>query len=416
MTAAISPISFALPPSSALVRALIEEHACLNWTPAGDVASSIGRLADDCADVAVIPLAQLPYPLPLGVEVVSLLEGEHVLLGRARRPHLRARFYNEDLRRDYGKVWLVGMGPGDPELMTLKADKVLRRADVIFYDSLIDASVLDHYQAEKVHVGKRKGKHTQQQESINKLLCAAARSGKLVVRLKGGDPFIFGRGGEEAEYLLRRLIPVEVVPGVSAANAAAAAANVPLTKRGRSRSLLLETMHEGLAPASKEATRVFFMGASRLAALSQRLLREGADLCTPVTLVQNASFATERSVTTTVSGMEAINLASPLMVIVGEVARERRTDGKCLFTGTDPYRFACPERVVHFPLDEGGKPRPIALDEFAAVAFTRPQAVDAFVTAYAPSNELLYYCASPDVQTRVRMLMPTAATVLCCCR
>ncbi|HYU46926.1 MAG TPA: uroporphyrinogen-III C-methyltransferase, partial [Terriglobales bacterium] len=196
--------------------------------------------------MATCAIGDLPYPLPEGVEVLALLPGEtHVLLGPARRPDLRARFFAKDVRWQYGKVWLVGMGPGAPELMTLKADQILRCADIIFYDSLMDHSALDRYSAQSIHVGKRKSCHTQQQHQINQLLYEAARAAKIVVRLKGGDPFIFGRGGEEAEYLLRRLIPVEVVPGISAAQAAAASMNVPLTKRGISRSLVLHTVHEG---------------------------------------------------------------------------------------------------------------------------------------------------------------------------
>jgi precorrin-6B methylase 1 len=215
---------------------LMEKHADLSWASMYDFAERAADLKTGSADVAAVALWQLPYPLPESVQIVALLEDDYVLLSGDRRPHLRARFYADDVRCSYGKVWLVGMGPGDPELMTLKAEQVLRRADVIFYDSLIDSSVLARYSAQTVHVGKRKGNHTQRQDTINELLYAAARRGDIVVRLKGGDPLIFGRGGEEAEYLRRHLVPVEIIPGISAANAAAAAACVPLTKRGISRS------------------------------------------------------------------------------------------------------------------------------------------------------------------------------------
>ena len=378
--------------------------------------SSPEHVLSGAADICQVSLDDLPYPLPQSLQVVALLEGGQVLLSRARRPHLRVRFFADDLRRTYGKAWLVGMGPGDPELMTIKAEQVLRRADVIFHDSLIDRSVLDRYPAERMHVGKRKGNHTQQQHEINERLYHAAREGKTVVRLKGGDPFIFGRGGEEAEYLLRRLVPVEVVPGVSAANAAAANTNVPLTKRGISRALLFETVHEGEALAASVPTRVFYMGASRLLQLSRRLLREGLDPDTPVALVQNAVTTDERSVTTTIARMSAVDLASPLMVILGHVARERRADGKCLFTGADPYAFRCPERVVHYPLEGASTPKQIDLSAFAAVTFTSPDTVRRFAALYSGlPGDLLYYCASQVVAAEVEKLAPGAATVLCCC-
>jgi uroporphyrin-III C-methyltransferase len=362
-------------------------------------------------EMAICAISDLPYPLPAGVEVVALLAGEtRVLLGPTRRPDLRARFHAEDLRWEFGKVWLVGMGPGDPELMTLKADRILRSADIIFYDSLMDHSVLDRYSAECINVGKRKDHHIQQQHKINQLLYEAARAGRTVVRLKGGDPFIFGRGGEEAEYLLRRLIPVEVVPGISAAQAAAASTNVSLTKRGVSRSLVLHTVHEGQLPTDDAATRVYYMGASRLGQLSRRLLDEGFDPSTPVTLVQNASFVSERSVSTTAAGMSTVALASPVVVIVGRSAGDQRHDLKCLYTGEDPYAFHCPERVVHYAL--GGKhlPTAISLDTFATVAFASARAAHEFAGIYGGlPGHLLYYCAGDDTLACVQTLAPGAS-------
>jgi uroporphyrin-III C-methyltransferase len=384
----------------------------------GDFSNTTALLQEGKTELATCAMSDLPYPLPEGVEVVALLPGEtQVLLGPTRRPDLRVRFHAEDMRWEYGKVWLVGMGPGDPELITLKADRVLRGADIIFYDSLINPSALAHYSAECIHVGKRKNCHTQQQYQINQLLFEAARAGKIVVRLKGGDPFIFGRGGEESEYLLRRLIPVEVVPGISAVQAAAASANVSLTKRGVSRSLVLHTVHNGELSTDDAPTRVYYMGASRLAQLSRRLLDKGLDPSTPVTLVQNASFATERSVSTTVAGMSVVELASPIVVIVGRVTSDQRHDRKCLYTGKDPYVFRCPERVVHCAL--GGKlpPAPISLDSFATVAFASASAVEEFAGIYGGlPTDLLYYCASDETLSCVQVLAPTASALCRYCR
>jgi uroporphyrin-III C-methyltransferase len=382
----------------------------------GDFSSAMFQTGK--TEMVTCAVGDLPYPLPDGVEIVALLSGEsQVLLGPTRRPDLRVRFHAEDMRVRYGKVWLVGMGPGDPELMTLKADRILRGADIIFYDSLMDHSALDRYSAERVHVGKRKNCHTQQQDQINQLLYEAARTGKIVVRLKGGDPFIFGRGGEEAEFLLRRLIPVEVVPGINAAQAAAAGANVSLTKRGVSRSLVFHTVHEGKLATEDTPTRVYYMGASRLAQLSHGLLDKGLDPLTPVTLVQNASFVSERSVRTTVAGMSTIELASPIVVIVGRVTCDQRHDRKCLYTGEDPYVFRCPERVVHYALGRKQAPIPISLDSFATVAFASASAADEFAEIYGGlPSDLLYYCSGDEMLAYVQSLTPGASALCCYCR
>jgi uroporphyrin-III C-methyltransferase len=228
-----------------------------------------------------------------------------------------------------GKVWLVGFGPGDPELMTIKADRILRSADIIFYDSLIDSSVLERYPGERVFVGKRKGCHAQQQAEINKLLYEAAAAGKEVVRLKGGDPCIFGRAGEEIEYLRERNVPVEIVPGVTAASAAAAACNVSLTMRGVSRSVVFKTAHYGTLEASVPGhgeTRVYYMGASRLAEVAQELRSEGWQSDTPVALVHNATSRDQRIAQTDLAQMANHEMPSPIIVIVGEVARDAQPD------------------------------------------------------------------------------------------
>ena len=142
-----------------------------------------------------------------------------------------------------GKVWLVGFGPGDPALLTFKADRILSRADVIFYDDLIDDSVLRRYPAKAVYVGKRKGYHAVEQQDINEQMSAAAGEGLTVVRLKGGDPSIFGRVGEEISFLRARDIEVEMIPGVTAACASAAALCLPLTQRDVASEIVIRTGH-----------------------------------------------------------------------------------------------------------------------------------------------------------------------------
>jgi len=171
------------------------------------------------------------------------LQGALAVVARDNRADLKMLFSAVDIRTTYGKVYLIGAGPGQREFLTIKADEVLQHADVIIYDDLIDTGLLDRYDGRKVYAGKRKGKHSLPQEEINKLLYQEALKRQLVARLKGGDPFIFGRGGEELCYLRERLIDVEVIPGITSALAAAASAQIPLTLRGVSRKVSFQSGH-----------------------------------------------------------------------------------------------------------------------------------------------------------------------------
>lgn len=198
-----------------------------------------------------------------------------------------------------GAVTLLGAGPGAPDLLTLRGLKALREAEVILHDALLDAAFAGLFPegAEVVDVGKRCGRHALPQEAINALLIAKARAGLRVVRLKGGDPFTYGRGGEEAQALQEAGIPFDVIPGVSALQGAAAAAGIPLTHRGLSREIrvleghgLLEEKRDWqeLARAASKSTLAVFMGTRRIAELADRLLVSGADPALPVTLVEAA--------------------------------------------------------------------------------------------------------------------------------
>jgi uroporphyrin-III C-methyltransferase/precorrin-2 dehydrogenase/sirohydrochlorin ferrochelatase len=227
--------------------------------------------------------------------------------------------------RKRGKVWLAGFGPGDPQLITQKTERLLAAADVIFYDDLIDAGVLARYSARKEYVGKRKGVHSKEQHQINRKLFGAARAGYHVVRLKGGDPLVFGRGGEELDYLEARGIEVGIVPGVTAATAAAASSRVALTQRGISRSVVFRSAHgyQPPKPGEDEATFVYYMVATRLAALSKQLIGEGVSPKTPAVVVQNASRPNERSVFTTLRGLARKKFESPVTLILGQTAARK---------------------------------------------------------------------------------------------
>ncbi len=233
-----------------------------------------------------------------------------------------------------GRVALVGAGPGDPGLLTLRALRLLNEADVIVYDRLVSAEVLDlaRRDAEFLPVGKQAGHHPVPQEQINALLVQHARAGKTVVRLKGGDPFVFGRGGEELQALRTQGIDYEVVPGVTAALACAAYAGVPLTHRGHAQSLRLLTAQLGesanaidwRALAQEKQTLAVYMGTAMLGELRDRLIEHGRSARTPFALVENGSRPGQRVIVGELAHLpEAAaqhNVQSPALLILGEVA------------------------------------------------------------------------------------------------
>lgn len=225
-----------------------------------------------------------------------------------------------------GRVALVGFGPGDPELLTFRADSELREADVIFYDDLIDPKVLARYPGRAEYVGKRKGSHSHAQEEISALLGRAALAGQRVVRLKGGDPGIFGRGGEEADYLRKLGVEVTIVPGVTSACAAAASAGIPLTKRGIAREVTLRTAHGDPASAGR-GTMVYYMAASSLKRVARELGAEGWSASTPILLASHLGAPGEELVRTTLGELDSVTRKSPLLLIAGDVVKLDPVDG-----------------------------------------------------------------------------------------
>ena len=230
-----------------------------------------------------------------------------------------------------GVVWLVGAGPGDPELLTLKALRVLGTADVVVHDGLVSDEILDMApsQARRISVAKRKSRHSYAQDEINKMLVAFAREGLTVVRLKGGDPFMFGRGGEELEACREAGINCHVVPGVTAALAASAGAGAPLTHRGSAQAVTFVTGHAalGVEPdldwaslARVNQTLVIYMGLSTAAMIAARLMAAGRIGSTPTLIVENASRADERRIATTLAELSsaAKSVTGPALLIVGE--------------------------------------------------------------------------------------------------
>ena len=233
-----------------------------------------------------------------------------------------------------GSATLVGAGPGDPDLLTLRAVKALQRADAVLYDALIDPSILDlaRSDARRIDVGKRCGRHAMNQAAINRLIVTLAQSGAHVVRLKGGDPFVFGRGGEELDSLRAAGVPVEVVPGVTAACAAAASLQIPLTHRDVARSLHFVTGHgsEGAVPAhdwralaASGGTIAAYMASRTFRRVAASLIEAGLPGSTPAVAVENVSRPNEAylhgTLATLADLLEANRPDGPTMVLIGAV-------------------------------------------------------------------------------------------------
>jgi uroporphyrin-III C-methyltransferase len=245
-----------------------------------------------------------------------------------------------------GDVWLVGAGPGDPDLLTRKAEKLIRAASIVFYDALVGPGILDLIpdHVELVPVGKRSGRHSKDQASINDLLLTAAQDGHRVVRLKGGDPGIFGRATEEIDYLAAHGgIRTRICPGITAASAAAASAGQSLTLRGQARKLVFVTAHaragepldlDWRALADPQSTLAIYMGKAAAGTVASNLIRAGLAANTPALVVENASLPNERIVR---SRLDLLGVATgaavtdgPALLIIGEAVGVRDSDKRTI--------------------------------------------------------------------------------------
>jgi uroporphyrin-III C-methyltransferase len=246
------------------------------------------------------------------------------------------------------KVFLVGAGPGDPELLTIKAVKAIARGDVLLVDDLVNPVVLEHARAHAriVHVGKRGGCQSTPQEFIERLMIAEAQAGHCVVRLKGGDPFMFGRGGEEREHLQAAGIEVEVINGISSGRAAPASIGVPLTHRDWSQGAIFVTGHGKTAEANPDwsllaklnLTLVIYMGIARCREIQAALLEGGKAGSTPVAVIQSATGVQQAQLITTLGelpeALAASRIGSPSIIVIGDVVRcaELSTQAHCAAT------------------------------------------------------------------------------------
>jgi uroporphyrin-III C-methyltransferase/precorrin-2 dehydrogenase/sirohydrochlorin ferrochelatase len=244
-------------------------------------------------------------------------------------------YQKNNLKQNEGKVYLVGAGPGDAELLTVKALKLLQKADVVLHDALVSDEVLDcvRRDATLVSVGKRSGKHSVKQETTNQLMVEYAKQGLSVVRLKGGDSFIFGRGGEELEYLVEHSVQFEVIPGITAASGCTSYAGIPLTHRDHSQSVRFVTAHEKEASDSvdwqslavKNQTLVFYMGLMKNEKIVSSLTAHGLSPETPTAIIQQGTTKNQRTVITRLidlsHAIEHYAIKAPALIVIGEVVQ-----------------------------------------------------------------------------------------------
>ena len=264
---------------------------------------------------------------------------ERVLSGQeqAARELLGNLLNGADASSQKGEVFLVGGGPGDPDLLTFRALRLMQQCDVCVYDKLVSPEVMElvRRDAELIYVGKSRDQHTLPQEEINELLARLALQGKRVLRLKGGDPFIFGRGGEEIETLMQHGVPFQVVPGITAANGVSSYAGIPLTHRDYAQACLFITGHlkdgtidlDWTAMARPRQTVVIYMGLVGLKYICERLIKEGMPSTTPAAVVQQGTTQRQRVVTATIADLAekvaAVNIKAPSLTIIGEVVKLR---------------------------------------------------------------------------------------------
>ncbi|WP_114417855.1 siroheme synthase CysG [Marinospirillum perlucidum] len=311
-----------------LLRAKLE-----TWIPSRY--SDLGQLAGRFREAVKQRFGSINRRRKFWEDTFSGTIAERVFSGQMQEAEklLQEQLDKADEETGVGEVYLVGAGPGDPELLTFKALRLMQQADVVLYDRLVSAEVLDlcRRDAEMIYVGKKRDHHSLPQEGINRLLVDKARAGHRVVRLKGGDPFVFGRGGEELEELKGAGIPFQVVPGITAANACSAYAGIPLTHRDYAQSVKLvtgqlknrtsELNFEEMADPNQ--TLVFYMGLHTLELIVQGLLEKGKPATTRIALVSQGSTPQQRVITgtleTIVAQQQEAQLPAPALIIVGEV-------------------------------------------------------------------------------------------------
>ncbi len=305
------------------------------------VSSNYGKLADFAAAFRAAVKQSIIEPgrrRHFWEDVLQGPVGEMVLSGRREEADaLLVESLRQDAKPPRGEVYLVGAGPGDPDLLTFKAYRLMQKAEIVLYDRLVAPAIVDlcRADAERIYVGKARSDHALPQQEINQLLLQHARAGKRVLRLKGGDPFIFGRGGEEIEQLAEHGVPFQVVPGITAASGCASYAGIPLTHRDYAQSVRFVTGHlqDGTTDlnwnelVSPQQTLVFYMSLTGLPTICRQLMAHGRAGSTPVALIEQGTTSNQRVFCGQLDNFVAIIAAAkpraPTLLIVGEVVKLR---------------------------------------------------------------------------------------------
>lgn len=302
------------------------------------IAPEFGKLAELAEKYRPLVKKQILEPSQRRIFWEKVLQGkiaELVFSGNRKQAQkqLEKLIYTSETTPEIGEVYLVGAGPGDPDLLTFRALRLMQQADVVVYDRLVSAEILDltRRDSEKIYVGKQRKNHSLPQNSINDLLASLAKQGKRVVRLKGGDPFIFGRGGEEIETLMEQGISFQVVPGITAASGCATYAGIPLTHRNHAQSCTFVTGHlqDGSIDlnwkqlTAPNQTIVFYMGLSGLQKICQSLIDHGSSGNHPIAIIQQGTTTNQRVITGTLESLPKIvedeKIKAPTLIIVGSV-------------------------------------------------------------------------------------------------
>lgn len=285
------------------------------------------------------------------------LQGNLAIVGRGNEQNIKNLFSLKDIRKKYGKVSLVGFGPGNPDLLTIGGYKALLSADVIFYDDLLNQEFLSRFPVEKIYVGKRKEIHQFHQNEINKLVYQAAISGKKVVRLKGGDPMIFAHGREEVDFLQSRFVEIDIIPGISSGIALSSYTHIPLTYRGLASSVAFVTGHsEKNVQVPTADTLVYYMSGANLSVIAKKLITVGNKKDLPAALVYNVSLPNQKVWYSSVKELQysVVKYPTPILLIIGDVVSFENKKEVCkrqvLLTGTSNETNSSYANAIHIPL------------------------------------------------------------------
>lgn len=358
-------------------------------------------------DMLVFHNSNFGYPLPYNYEILALLENLSeanskikdifrdalvVIAGNQLGDKIRTLFEKFDLRNKLAKVFLVGAGTGSKKMLTLRALELIQTADIVFYDNLVNQDIIDEIDAQKVFVGKQVGNHSLSQTEINQLLYEASFENKTIVRLKGGDPIVYGHAGEEVAFLESKHIQVEIVPGISSAQAAAAVSKTPFTLRGVSKSVAFCSGHEKTNIQVPDTdTIVYFMGASNIKKIAGKLAENNFPLNTGIKVIYNIGEPDQEIFEETIESVlnKENKFKSPVIIIVGSVVNKQNwwnafsEKKRILYTGTHIRNYVHLGYVTHHPmikLVSMNETREIddaiaSFDQFDVVVFTSIYAV-----------------------------------------